>query len=946
MVAGLLLTVGLTHAQYNAWTGHRDIVLNTSATGANVTGNVTKFPVLVRLTNDEAAIITASKPGGADIRFSKADGVTPLPYEIENWEPWGASIWVLVDTVYGNNSTQKIIMHYGNPAANSESNPGAVYDTANGYVAAWHFGNGPGSVRPSAVRGSPFAFVHNSDNATSIKGLIGRADTLRHFTPGAESSDPLAGNWIELNRDSSGAALATPYSGYTAFSNGFSYSIWIRPDGTPNFWRMLVLAPEDATQGADRILLMGGVADPTRTGLRWTSGCGFVADQAANPCNFSNTITNGVWNHFFFTKTAGNSPVQMYVNGALLGTSSNLNNATEVQRAVAWIGRAGDNNPYFTGVVDNATLANASRSADFIKLSYENQKATNTLANIGLGGPVTSTPYGLWGGHRTITLNTTASGANVATDVTNFPVLIRLTSAEALIINESKADGSDVRFSKMDDATAIPFHVESWDSTGAAIWVKMDTVKGNNSTQAIRMHWGNSAASSLSNASAVFDTTNGYVAVWHMNGATNEADVTGNGLNAASTGTVPTPAGLIGKARAFSNLENYLTVPGSATGKLNFAATDDYTLSAWVYSSEVIADAATGHAIVNKGNNQWLIGIYGNDEPKYYDVMTRGNGSWNQAASNASGNEITAQTGVNTWRHVVGTWKGSGTPQDTARLFINGVLVNQTVFADIANEGDGRVLTNNVHIGVLGDPTVSRPFVGRIDEVTASKVVRSPAFIKLSYENQKPGNSLVDIGTFIQPTAPNAPSGVTATASTTTTGVIGVSWTAPNSNGGSAITSYTVTSTPGSLSCQSFAPTTTCSVSGLTAGTFYTFTVVATNVIGNSVASAPSTAVQAPTSLMPGSFTIRMDGSKPYTYRMPASVAAATEELTMTIVNVHGKRVWSKTINPADTRVNELTWDGRNLSGTKVAAGMYIVRIAAKMNGKTITSEHKGVNLK
>src|SRR5688572_7662794 len=101
---------GIASAQYTAWTGTRNIVLNTSATGANITGNVTKFPVLVRLTNDEVAIITAAKPGGADIRFSKSNGTTALPYQIDTWEPFGAAIWVLVDTVYGNNATQHIKM--------------------------------------------------------------------------------------------------------------------------------------------------------------------------------------------------------------------------------------------------------------------------------------------------------------------------------------------------------------------------------------------------------------------------------------------------------------------------------------------------------------------------------------------------------------------------------------------------------------------------------------------------------------------------------------------------------------------------------------------------------------------------------------------------------------------------------------------------------------------
>src|SRR4051812_35599787 len=107
LVAGLLLSAGFAKAvSYNAWTGSRTIVLNTSPTGANITTNVTQFPLLVRLSQTEAAILTAAKAGGADIRFSKSDGSTPLPYEIENWDPNGAAIWVLMDTVKANSTTQ------------------------------------------------------------------------------------------------------------------------------------------------------------------------------------------------------------------------------------------------------------------------------------------------------------------------------------------------------------------------------------------------------------------------------------------------------------------------------------------------------------------------------------------------------------------------------------------------------------------------------------------------------------------------------------------------------------------------------------------------------------------------------------------------------------------------------------------------------------------------
>jgi uncharacterized protein (TIGR02145 family) len=71
-----------------------------------------------------------------------------------------------------------------------------------------------------------------------------------------------------------------------------------------------------------------------------------------------------------------------------------------------------------------------------------------------------------------------------------------------------------------------------------------------------------------------------------------------------------------------------------------------------------------------------------------------------------------------------------------------------------------------------------------------------------------------------------------------------VAFTAPVSNGGSVITSYTATSSPGGFSgTLNQAGSGTITVTGLTPGTSYTFTVVATNAAGNSVASSPSGAV-------------------------------------------------------------------------------------------------------
>jgi hypothetical protein len=87
-------------------------------------------------------------------------------------------------------------------------------------------------------------------------------------------------------------------------------------------------------------------------------------------------------------------------------------------------------------------------------------------------------------------------------------------------------------------------------------------------------------------------------------------------------------------------------------------------------------------------------------------------------------------------------------------------------------------------------------------------------------------------------TVPGAPTIGTATAGNAQATI---TFNAPGSNGGSAITGYTVTSSPGGITGTGTGSPIT--VTGLTIGTSYTFTVIATNANGNSTASAASNSV-------------------------------------------------------------------------------------------------------
>ncbi|HYM92153.1 MAG TPA: DUF4082 domain-containing protein, partial [bacterium] len=109
----------------------------------------------------------------------------------------------------------------------------------------------------------------------------------------------------------------------------------------------------------------------------------------------------------------------------------------------------------------------------------------------------------------------------------------------------------------------------------------------------------------------------------------------------------------------------------------------------------------------------------------------------------------------------------------------------------------------------------------------------------------KATNYWVDVN--FEPITASSPGQVTSVSATAAPGSASVTWTAP-ANGGSPITSYTITPFVGSTAQPATTitgspPATSTTISGLTNGTTYTFTVTATNAIGTSPPSSPSNAV-------------------------------------------------------------------------------------------------------
>jgi hypothetical protein len=350
------------------------------------------------------------------------------------------------------------------------------------------------------------------------------------------------------------------------------------------------------------------------------------------------------------------------------------------------------------------------------------EQLVNTLAVV--PGDTAVSAFAGWRYSRRIFLNTSQSGANVASTVMRFPVLIRL-RAPAFNFAQAGSGGGDIRFVKS-DGSQLTFEIEQWDPAlgAAAVWVKVDTVFGNDSSHYIKMLWGNGYAAAVSNSGAVFDTAEGFEGVWHLGQLA--VDATKNHFDGAVTDSSPTSTiGAIGGCARFNGTSNFIKIPGTASGKLDYPEHGVYAVSAWVYLDTL--DSAY-QKIVEKNNFQYKLQV---------DCFN----SWSFGEyESAVGHELTNSptTAAKAWTYVVGVRSGVN-----QYLYVNGVCVSSTILAwpysglrDVTTDlifGRGATFTNNSWSF----------FRGRIDEARVESAARSGDWVKLCYMNQNSDDRLL-----------------------------------------------------------------------------------------------------------------------------------------------------------------------------------------------------------
>ena len=314
------------------------IFLNTSGSGANITGMVTGIPIAVRLdaTNTDFSQFDAINH---DIRFRKPNGVE-LPVEIQNWDQINktALVWVLMDTVYGNNSLQFITMYKGN--GQNKSGGQVVFSDFSG---VWHM-SGNGSTESDISGNNNNGNRVNLNQNSIVNGITGSAvqfDSSRYLDMGNNTSLQINNRitietWIKV---SSSSAEIEPV--VTKGNRSYSFEI----DNAQNRFQMAI------NNGMGQVRTI--ISDSTYNVDNWCHVAG-VYDGV-----FLNLYVNGV----------RQTPVNTF-------PFQNINISADPFRIG---GNASSPTLWFKGALDEVRVSASSRSADWVKLSYESQRQDSKL---------------------------------------------------------------------------------------------------------------------------------------------------------------------------------------------------------------------------------------------------------------------------------------------------------------------------------------------------------------------------------------------------------------------------------------------------------------------------------------------------------------------------------------------------------------------------------------
>jgi hypothetical protein len=295
--------------------------------------------------------------------------------------------------------------------------------------------------------------------------------------------------------------------------------------------------------------------------------------------------------------------------------------------------------------------------------------------------------------------------------LTGYPLLVRLADSS---VDFSKTRGTDLRFTH--GSTVLAHQVESWDPVAhvATVWVRLDTVLAAATSLTLVLRYGGTDLPDWSDAGAVFQASEGWVGVWHLDAVDPGADAAG-GHRAADFHTLDAP-GLAGRGRWCDT--GWLRTPDAPDLHLQ-----TLTLSCWArrHGSQIPVGKLLSKGNLDDWHNTWAL----------QDFDSTARIGFLSVRTDSVPDTLRAPTAPadGAWSHLATTWDAS-----TGReiLYQDGAAVDssiQTRPLDYANIPPSDM-----------DLFLGANFIGTLDEVRIARFARSRSWIALDHATQSPSS--------------------------------------------------------------------------------------------------------------------------------------------------------------------------------------------------------------
>lgn len=304
------------------------------------------FPVYIQRIVDIDLKSSSVQSLGQDIRFTAADGITVLDFEIASFSNNAndGTLHAFVKIPSLSNSVDTVIyLYYGNPIAIDGQNKNAVWDS--NHLVVYHLNETSGGV--DAIKDSTNNNNHGTDSGSPTFNTPGKL-----------------GNGVDFDgiNDFIMSKNNIPISG----DSPITFEFWTKADG--NLFLANYCMGSFGASGPNNLF-----APSLKFSGKWVlSGRDTEWD----------TLVLATLNltHHFITHVSGQS--EWYVNGVKSGIGdSHVYNI--VPRPLT-IGRRGDGIQWYNGILDEVRVSNIARSSDWGITSFNNQNSPSTFYVTGI----------------------------------------------------------------------------------------------------------------------------------------------------------------------------------------------------------------------------------------------------------------------------------------------------------------------------------------------------------------------------------------------------------------------------------------------------------------------------------------------------------------------------------------------------------------------------------